>query len=191
MPTAAMHCRPPTAYILCKNGITKTGKNGWDDRPWCMACKTTALTFSDKKSLPCKGRWRDSAGGVGAGHDVPSCMGVKRPRSRSPTRKASPARGGGATAPEGLAPGMMCRRAWPWPVKRTRSRSPTRKASPARGGGATAPEGLAPGMMCRRAWPWPVKRTRSRSPTGKASPARGGGATAPEGLAPGLTCRCA
>ena len=74
MPTAAMHCRPPTAYILCKNGITKTGKNGWDDRPWCMACKTTALTFSDKKSLPCKGRWRDSAGGVGAGLDVPQCV---------------------------------------------------------------------------------------------------------------------
>ena len=39
-----------------------------------MHLQTTALTFYDKKSLPRKGRWRDRAGGVGAGLDVPSCV---------------------------------------------------------------------------------------------------------------------
>ena len=44
------------------------------DVPSCMDVKRPRSSFHDKKSLPCKGRWRDSAGGVGAGHDVRPCV---------------------------------------------------------------------------------------------------------------------
>ena len=58
-----------------------------------MGVKRPRSRFHDKKSLPCKGRWRVSAGGVGAGHDVRPCMGVKRPRSRFHDKKSLPCKG--------------------------------------------------------------------------------------------------
>ena len=39
-----------------------------------MGVKRPRSRFHDRKSLPCKGRWRDSAGGVGVGHDVRPCV---------------------------------------------------------------------------------------------------------------------
>ena len=69
------------------------GVGAGHDVPQCMAVKRPRSRFHDKKSLPCKGRWRVSAGGVGAGHDVRPCMGVKRPRSRFHNKKSLPCKG--------------------------------------------------------------------------------------------------
>ena len=50
------------------------GTGAGHDVPSCMAVKRPRTRFHDRKSLPCKGRWRDSAGGVGAGLDVRPCV---------------------------------------------------------------------------------------------------------------------